>query len=318
MILSNLEEKYQERPKMKNNFYVYVLKDPDTLEPFYVGKGHGKRAEKHKHIPKTRKLTHKDNKILKLKSEGKFYIIEYIAENLFEKEAFDLEIKLISDYGRQDLKTGILCNHTNGGEGYSGWSQERKQEYSERHKGIISARDSEDNIFRVSKEDPRWISGELVGINFGKKVSTMKKNFIIAKDKKGNNFSVSKNDPRWISGELVGIRKGLKPHINSIEASKANKGKSKPEGFGDKVSRALSGKEKSEEHKENLRQAGLNYYKNNPSREVSDDTKIVMKEAALKRSKIECQYCKRSFDPGNYSQHHGEKCKLNPNNVKAH
>ena len=34
--------------------------------------------------------------------------------------AFELEIKLIAKYGRRDLKTGTLCNLTDGGEGAAG------------------------------------------------------------------------------------------------------------------------------------------------------------------------------------------------------
>jgi hypothetical protein len=39
--------------------------------------------------------------------------------NLSEEEAFDYEIKLIAQFGRIDLGTGCLCNHTNGGQGSS-------------------------------------------------------------------------------------------------------------------------------------------------------------------------------------------------------
>ena len=52
----------------------------------------------------------------------------------------------------------------------------------------------------VSSDDPRYLSGELVGICKGT---------ITVKDRKGNKFRVDKNDPRYVTGELVGVTSGL-------------------------------------------------------------------------------------------------------------
>ena len=43
-----------------------------------------------------------------------------IKDELLEQEAFNLEMQLIEQYGRQDKGTGILLNKTNGGDGVSG------------------------------------------------------------------------------------------------------------------------------------------------------------------------------------------------------
>jgi hypothetical protein len=99
-------------------FYSYLyLREDET--PYYVGKGCGKRAFKHKkngdvHPPK-----------------DKFRII--IFPMLNEAEAFESEMALIELFGRKDLGTGILYNRTNGGDGTSGlrWSEEAKQKMSE-------------------------------------------------------------------------------------------------------------------------------------------------------------------------------------------
>ena len=71
------------------------------------------------------------------------------------------------------------------------------------NKGKVTVIDKEGNRFTVSKDDPRYISGELTCIK-----KNHKKGLITAKDKFGNIFSTTKDDPRYISGELVGINKG--------------------------------------------------------------------------------------------------------------
>ncbi len=94
--------------------YLYIRKSNDT--PYYVGKGKGKRAwENHGKIP-----VPKDTDKIKI-----------IAETLSEENAHLLEIKLITEYGRKDLGTGILLNRTNGGEGLSNPGPETRKKLLE-------------------------------------------------------------------------------------------------------------------------------------------------------------------------------------------
>jgi len=87
-------------------FYVYkYLREDGT--PYYIGKGSGERAYK--------KWGKKDIK----PPEGAEQII-IVENNLTEEQAFNLEKKLIAEYGRKDLGTGILYNRTEGGDGSSG------------------------------------------------------------------------------------------------------------------------------------------------------------------------------------------------------
>lgn len=141
-----LIEKYKE----KNIYYVYVYLDPrkpgeyiyfdDKLkleakfdyEPFYVGKGCGKR--KHTHLSENENNTanrYKFNKIQKIIREtGNDPIVLLNEFDLYEQDAFKLEIKLIALIGRNDLKKGPLTNLTDGGEGPSNPSAERRRKMS--------------------------------------------------------------------------------------------------------------------------------------------------------------------------------------------
>ena len=65
--------------------------------------------------------------------------------------------------------------------------------------GFVTVKDKDGNNMRVSKDDDRLRTGELVGVNTG---------FVTVKDKDGNNMRVSKDDMRFISGELKSINCG--------------------------------------------------------------------------------------------------------------
>jgi len=93
--------------------YLY-LRDDGT--PYYVGKGKKKRA-----------WNRTARAVLPPIDDSK---IKIVAHHLLESEAFILEKKLVSEYGRKDLGTGILRNGTHGGEGSSGHvkTKERKEE----------------------------------------------------------------------------------------------------------------------------------------------------------------------------------------------
>lgn len=123
---------------MNKLFYVYVYLDPRKpgkyyypgleitflFEPFYVGKGKGYRMNKHLNsVELGSKYVFNSFKVGKIKqilNQGlKPYII-ILENNLFEKNAFELEKNVIKSIGRNDLKKGPLCNFTDGGEGSSG------------------------------------------------------------------------------------------------------------------------------------------------------------------------------------------------------
>jgi hypothetical protein len=87
-----------------NKYYVYAYLRED-LTPYYIGKGSGKRAWT------STRVTSKPTDLSR---------ICILQNNLTEQEALDLEVKLIAQYGRKDIGTGILRNLTDGGDGVSG------------------------------------------------------------------------------------------------------------------------------------------------------------------------------------------------------
>ena len=93
-----------------NIYYVYAYLRKDNT-PYYIGKGKENRA------------FDKNHSIAVPIDQSRIMFIE---QNLTEQEALSLEIKLINQFGRKDLSTGILRNKTNGGEGLSGYKHTKK------------------------------------------------------------------------------------------------------------------------------------------------------------------------------------------------
>lgn len=101
-------------------FYTYAYLREDRT-PYYIGKGSGNRVYKR---------TKKCIKPPKDKSR-----IIFLKQNLTEEEAFRHEKYMIAVFGRKDLRTGILYNKSDGGDGVSGINEETRRKISEIKKG---------------------------------------------------------------------------------------------------------------------------------------------------------------------------------------
>lgn len=127
---------------MENKYYVYIFLDPRKpgkweyngitfdFQPFYVGKGQGRRMNSHfdKHHRKVKSI--KNHVIQKIENLGLEVIRRKIFENLQDNESKNIEIDIIAKFGRRDLGTGFLTNQTFGGDGASGSiSAKRKKVY---------------------------------------------------------------------------------------------------------------------------------------------------------------------------------------------
>lgn len=81
-------------------YYVYVYSDPETKQPFYVGKGKGNRAFNHlTDATETKKVL----KIQQIKKNNQTPIIEILAHGLDEETAYKIESAVIDLIGLENL-----------------------------------------------------------------------------------------------------------------------------------------------------------------------------------------------------------------------
>ena len=152
-----------------------------------------------------------------------------------QKSMFEAEARIVN---REFIKRNDNYNLSEGGRGgFKGeecyQSISRSKKIRDASKDRVMVRDGQGNVYRVSKNDAKWVARELVGVTKGK--ATVKdaagnilkidvddpriksgelvgttKGMAMVKDSLGNRYQVSVDDPRIKSGELVGITKGHK------------------------------------------------------------------------------------------------------------
>jgi hypothetical protein len=168
-------------------YYIYGHYIPGDREPFYIGKGHSKRA------------WNIGNRNFWWNNIVKKYGLEVkiLYENLTENEAFNIEKQLITEYGRRDKNSGCLVNLTDGGEGVSGliYTEEMKKRiYNDNWKrGILRGAEKR-------KHDPKWRENKIKSC----KELANREDWIKIVEEKNKKMS---NDPCWIEKQKEGINK---------------------------------------------------------------------------------------------------------------
>ena len=154
-----------------NIYYIYAYLNQKTGKPYYIGKGQDDRIDApHKNL----NIPPDPNNRVKL------------AESLSEQDAWNLEVKLIEQYGRKDIGTGILLNKTVGGVGgdtsmyrtYAPMSEETKRKQREAKLGKVPWNKGKKGIAHISpgnrkprsEETKRKIREGVLATNARKKV----------------------------------------------------------------------------------------------------------------------------------------------------
>jgi hypothetical protein len=130
-----------------NDFYVYILTDPRKMDaPFYVGKGRKNRWKKH--LSENYRNTTNRRKWCRIAAIKKAELsvgVMFVAHNLSERIALDLETAIIMHHGRRGHDdNGILTNYTidhppHGMCGVS-FSSERRRKIGEANKIALKGR----------------------------------------------------------------------------------------------------------------------------------------------------------------------------------
>lgn len=227
--------------------YAHYRADDPNGDPFYIGKGKNKRD-----------LSKKRNGLWKNIATKHGFIAKKIKENLTENEAWDLEIQLISRYGKLIDKTGCLANISNGGEGASGTvhSDETKAKWSDAKKGKTW-----EEIYGV--EQAAILRENRKKIKRTHSDSTKRK---MSESKKGKNNpmfgkTVSEEHSKKLSESKIGKPSNSKGKKLSDEAKKnmsvAAKIREADPIKRQKISSKLKGKIVSEETRQKMREAAI-------------------------------------------------------------
>lgn len=98
----------------KLGYYVYILSDPRTGLPFYVGKGKGNRINQHLlgALKNKKSEVDKINRIHEIQNEGLEVWHEVMRYGLTENEAFEVESALIDYIGLDSLTNIVKGHHT--------------------------------------------------------------------------------------------------------------------------------------------------------------------------------------------------------------
>jgi hypothetical protein len=129
-------------------------------------------------------------------------------ENLTKEEAQKIEASIVNEefIMREDTYNIVLgggappvgasrgCKRPDASEKMKNNNPNRLPHVRQMNRTTCVVKDKNGNCFRLPKNDPRIISGEMVSIN---------KNMVLARNKNNEYFRVAKDDPRLISGELL-------------------------------------------------------------------------------------------------------------------
>ena len=175
---------FDEKTKSELKFYVYLLINPETKTPFYVGKGQGNRVFDHLNDAKDgKKGTEKLNEIQTILKQNKMVDHVIVRHGLNEKTAYHIEASLIDVFRFIPLFNDFAAGNIKGGfnsiENGLMSSEEVKRKYNAlplnsipKDTIIININSSykrasgEDKLYKATKERWRMDKSRLNGIKY--------------------------------------------------------------------------------------------------------------------------------------------------------
>lgn len=243
--------------------YVYMCIHKQTQQ-FYIGSRTSKKIKEPSHLDFPKYKT--SSNIVKYDFDSYNWFI--VAEFLDNGSAYEFEQKLIRENW---LNEKLLNGTVSSGDGYKFICP----------LGAITAKDQQGNAFRVLSTDSRWISGELVGVNTGRKQTTNEiKNRAKSNTGKGKAAievntgkhlgKIPNSDIRWITGEII--------HVN--------KNKKKPKGFSEQCKNRMLGRSLSDETKRKLRELNLGKNQSTETKNKRKETNKAQNRLWMNNTKI--------------------------------
>jgi len=203
-------EKYMCDDKL---YYVYAHYKPTEAEPFYIGKGSGKRLLDKQH--------RSDWWINIVNKHG--FVAKKLIENLSHEEALKKEAELIRQFGRRNINTGCLINLTDGMDGSAKLSEETKQKMSDAARGRRWSDEYKSMFSQIRKEchkkNPDKYRGRIYTEETRRKIGekSMKKIYTEEYRKKLSIATSGKNNPNAqfysINGMVFHTRKEVENHF---------------------------------------------------------------------------------------------------------
>lgn len=231
-------------------YYVYVYLDTRkkgdyiygdfkfNYEPIYIGKGcRGRDKSHYNNLISNKKFKNPyfENKLKKIHSNGFEIKFKRIKDNLSERDALDLEIKLIKLIGRKGI--GSLCNLTDGGD-----------------RGLNKSKETLDKLSKSKRGNKNPMFGKEHSKDHKEKIS---KGLIKFYEKNENPYKGLNWDEKFGLEKSVEIKEKLKNRVPPMEGkkhSKESKLKMSLAKLGDKNPNKNG---LSEEHKEKIRLGNL-------------------------------------------------------------
>lgn len=142
--------------------YIYRHIRLDKNEPFYIGRsstddGYKRSREWHNRNTLWNRVVAKTD-----------YEIEIMMDDLSEEESVKKEMEFIELYGRKDAGTGILCNMSDGGDGFR--DQYRSLKHEDQFEDWFRMYEEGWTVSEISRETgvPSSTIGKQIQIKFGK------------------------------------------------------------------------------------------------------------------------------------------------------